>query len=581
MVPTDLVFEICRHYIRDNLGHVDTLLMEKAEGYRRSRNIRELSTCSRHFDRLSHSVKDWRFLRQIEAFFKKNALFADKATCRDAAMNSFISSEKQCSDTNRRLRPFMEGEAELSLVDCGYILAAKQYISTVLGPFDLFLAALPELVKVTAGATASTPRRNSLPQRKLSLTLFSTPRAEVYLSALYRFFGFEGFRSKATYANRVELVPKNWKTDRTIACEPEGNLPLQLAFDTYAKRRLRRFHIDLRDQSANKKKAKHASVYGDYVTVDFQAASDTVSYNTVQWLFPEDWFNFLISVRSPCYRGVFGKGTYAKFSSMGNGSTFCIETLLFAAVCHAVGTSTFLVYGDDVIIDEGHFSEFERLAAFLGFTVNLEKTFRDGPFRESCGGDFFDGVDVTPVYIRNIDLRKASLCHLVNTMGYLTFPGSALGDYLCELIALEKLPKVPWNESTLSGVWIDPVEARRRGMLRTRVIRKDGPRLDYFRAYVPKTRLRKFPFYRGYFLWFLYRAAQVAYGGPWEGSARSVSPTQTSSAPVFMHKYTRRLVSWHVPAEATPDHLLWLDKRPSRTPTPPGQGGYSVNNLRR
>lgn len=561
MTPQDTCYDICRAYVRDHSCLVDSTLVSKVDGFRRARDIAALSTCSQHFDWHSHSINDWRFLRQVEAFFKKNALFADKTKCRDAALSSFIESEKQCSDTNRRLRACMENEVEIDLKTHEHILGVRRYISTVLGPFDRFMDELASLVKVTPGATAQSPRRDSLPQLKMRLKLFCTNRAKPYLTWIYRTFGFNRVSLRTTYSNRVELVPKNWKTDRTIACEPEGNLPLQLAFDTYAKRKLRRFHIDLRNQSANKVKARHASIHNDYVTVDFERASDTISYNTVQWMFPEDWFRYLSDVRSPCYRGVFGEGTYAKFSSMGNGSTFSIETLLFAGVCWAVGSRSFLVYGDDVIIERKYYADFLSLAKFLGFTVNEAKTFSDGPFRESCGGDYFNGVDVTPVYIRNIDRRKASLCHLVNTMGELTFPGAEMVDVLTKIVLDNSLHFVPWNENTMSGIWIDPGLARRRGILKRKVVRKGGPRLHYYKAWVPQSRSRSFVDSRGYYLWFLYRNAQAFFGGPWEISRLHHDPNQTSSVPIFEHKYVRKWVSWYQPALAMPDHIyfMWLE----------------------
>lgn len=557
MVPTQLCYDICRAYIDDQTD-VDREVRERVRGFLRARDLAKLSTCSCHFDWHSHTVDEWRFLRQVEAFFKKNALFARKEACFDAAKESFFMNEKQCQDTNLRLKPFVEGQRLLDADTAIKVAKMRRYISNVLGDFTRFLNDLPALVKVTPGATAQSSRVNSLPQLKLRMKLYCTSRASKYVKALYHLFGFNVPRTKATHSNRIELVPKNWKTDRTIACEPEGNLPLQLAVDTYVKRKLRRFRIDLRDQSANQRKARHASVYNDYVTVDFSAASDTISYNTVAWLMPEDWFRYLCDVRAPSFRGVFGQGVYSKFSSMGNGSTFVLETLIFAAVCHAVGSSNFLVYGDDVIIEKKYYEEFVALAQFLGFTVNEEKSFTDGPFRESCGGDYFNGIDVTPVYIRNINERKATLCHLVNTLGSLTFPGSKLSDLLADIIIRRNLPLVPWNESTLSGVWIDPREARRLGILQRKRLYERGPCLDYCKSYVPKYRMRKFQDCRGYYLWFLLKGEQVLVGGPWD-EARSRRPLQTSSVPIFQHAYVRKWVCWHEPAKAMPDHILWSE----------------------
>lgn len=546
MEPKDLVYDICRAFVSDQC--VDESLRRYALGALRARDLRALSTCSLQFDRHSHSVGDWRFLRQVEAFFKKNALFAHPDKCFEAARSSFFKNELACSETNVRLKPFIEGKRRLDVDLCSKIFKMQRYISSVLGPFSPFLDSLPSLVKVTPGATARSSRRNSLPQLKLRMSLFATKRCSRYLRGVYHLFGFRQPRIKAAKSNRIELVPKNWKTDRTIACEPEGNLPLQLAFDTYVKRKLRRFKIDLRDQSANQRKAKHASIYNDYVTVDFSAASDTISYNTVSWLLPEDWFRYLCDVRSPFYRGVFGEGTYSKFSSMGNGSTFVLETLIFAAACHAVGSRHFLVYGDDVIIERKFYRDYVQLTRFLGFTVNEEKSFADGPFRESCGGDYFNGTDVTPVYIRGIDRRKAVLCHLVNTLGFLTFPGSKLSEILYSLIREFRLPLVPFNESTLSGVWIDPRKARQRGILKTRIVYKHGPRLDYFKSYSAKSKIRSFSDIRGYYLWFLYKNNQVLFSGPWLEASR-FSALQTSSVPLFQHAYVRKWVCWNNPAD--------------------------------
>jgi hypothetical protein len=529
---------------------VDAALVAKVDGFRRSRNLAALASCSCHFDWACHSINDWRYLRQIEAFFKKNSLFSDPDVCSLAAEESFKDSEAKCRNTNFRL-DFFYTKRELLAPDLSLMMSKmERYIRNVLGPFSSFMDALPHLVKVTPGATAQRPRTQSLPQLKLRMKLHATRGAHNYLRALYRFYGFEPPRLVETKSNRVELVPKNWKTSRTIACEPEGNLPLQLAFDTYAKRRLRRVGIDLSNQDCNRKAAKQGSINGDLSTIDFAAASDTISFNTVAWLFPWDWYCYLARVRSPEYRGVFGDGKYAKFSSMGNGSTFTIETLLFAAACYAVGSKRFLVYGDDVIIESDLVEPYERLTRFLGFTINTDKSFSTGPFRESCGLDVFDGVDVTPQYIRNLDGRKAIKNHLINTMASIATPGGELAKYLLFLIEKWHLHCVPYQESTISGVHVDPEMARLTGTLRTKHY------VNYTRSFIPKNKRRMFVDIRGYYLWFLNKNSQVLFGGPWE-MARNCTFSETSSVPIFEHAYVRKWVGWHEPTNGTPDHLHW------------------------
>jgi hypothetical protein len=276
-------------------------------------------------------------------------------------------------------------------------------------------------------------------------------------------------------------------------------------------------------------------------------------------LFPNDWFKYLDQLRSPHFRGAFGEGTYEKFSSMGNGSTFCIETLVFAAACKAVGSTRFSVYGDDVIIESSLVEDYIRLCAHLGFKVNVDKSFHEGPFRESCGKDFYRGIECTPVFIRNIDLRKAALCDLVNRTAPICYPGSALGSYLAHLVSEFKLPLVPYTENTMSGVWIEPNIAKTLGLFRM----KKYPRMGNYwyrsyKTYLPVTKTRNFVDSRGYYLWFLRKYAYVLFSGPWENKPTSFRAETTSSVPCFQHKYVRRWVRWYdLPPEAIPDHLLW------------------------
>jgi hypothetical protein len=248
---------------------------------------------------------------------------------------------------------------------------------------------------------------------------------------------------------------------------------------------------------------------------------------------------------------VFGRGKYAKFSSMGNGATFCIETLLFAAACYAVGSKEFSVYGDDVIIETELFEAYKALTGFLGFTINEEKSFTSGPFRESCGGDYYDGIDVTPVYIRQLDGRKAVMCHLVNTLASISLPFGRLEAYLLDLVKRLKLPLTPYSEDTQGGINISPSLARPRKIL----FRKNH--IDYCKRYIASYSKRYFVDSRGYYLWFLRRNQQVLFSGPWIAQSYRPSdlPSETSWAAVYDHKYVRKRVCWHMPAEGEPGHL--------------------------
>lgn len=172
------------------------------------------------------------------------------------------------------------------------------------------------------------------------------------------------------------------------------------------KHRLQRvglLHRDSSDYASDL--ARLASRLGHLATIDLSAASDSISLALCELLFEDDWLQVLLDLRSPT--GTMPDGSkivYEKISSMGNGYTFEIETLIFAALAQAVcgGMRSVSVYGDDIIIPSEHYQQLVDLLAFAGFATNVEKTFHTGFFRESCGGHFFNGVDVKPFYIESL-----------------------------------------------------------------------------------------------------------------------------------------------------------------------------------
>jgi hypothetical protein len=538
MDPRTLTMQVAHEYLKDHAGSLGPLA-EKLKGYLRARDIPRLATCMSLLSGIEYrDIALERSLRQFEAFFKKNSSFVDDNKCRAAAESSFMEAERICEDTNSRLEIWYlehscDFESEMARV--GF------FISKTLGDFSHFLRDFPQRVRLTSGATSTTGRRQSQPVKKISYRPPCTPSAKPILDALYNHFGYRKPKCKVTYANRVEFVPKNWKTHRTIACEPSGNLPLQLAFDDYVKDRLRLVGIDLSNQSRNQELARVGSITGEFATIDLSSASDTLAFNVVPLLFPEDWASFLMRVRSPAYILDGKQRLYEKFSSMGNGSTFAVETLLFAAACFAVGSKTLCVYGDDIIIETHLVEKLIALLAFLGFTVNTDKSFTSGPFRESCGTHWYDGIDVTPVYIRDVNERKPVLCHLVNSLA--SIAGEHLASFLRDLVEEYKLPMIPFCEDTMSGVHIHVHKAYSCGLIKRR---RGSPQV---KAYVAKSTSKTDSSIRGLTLWYLRANFHVG--------RRNRAPVQASGYTTDSHKYVRSWVYWFPPVAATPVHLYW------------------------
>ena len=216
--------------------------------------------------------------------------------------------------------------------------------------------------------------------------------------------------------NVMSVVPKNAKTDRVICYEPHCNIRLQLAVGTYLKQRLLFNGINLGDQSINQRRAQFGSKTGSLATIDLKSASDMITTGLVEALIPFDWYDLLDRLRSPVTLWPDGQHREnQKFSSMGNGFTFELESLIFYALSSAVADNV-SVYGDDIIIPAESFDSVEGVLLDCGFLLNTEKSFSSGPFRESCGFDGLLGVDITPVYLRSLPKVRSDVVKLHNAL---------------------------------------------------------------------------------------------------------------------------------------------------------------------
>ncbi|DAD52597.1 RNA-directed RNA polymerase [ssRNA phage SRR6960549_4] len=205
---------------------------------------------------------------------------------------------------------------------------------------------------------------------------------------------------------RGTLVLKDARTKRSIAIEPTGNCFIQLGVDAEWRRVLKSVGVDLDDQTWNQCLAKVFS--GDFLpggtTLDVKDASNSLCRELIYRLFPVEWSILLDQLRSPEIQWDNGEWHRLEmFSSMGNGFTFVLESMVFwalaSASCEYMGTEELLgIYGDDIACPSSVAPLLTRVLAHCGFSINTEKSYGTGYFRESCGRHYWDGFDVTPVY---------------------------------------------------------------------------------------------------------------------------------------------------------------------------------------
>jgi hypothetical protein len=231
---------------------------------------------------------------------------------------------------------------------------------------------------------------------------------------------------------KVTHVPKTLKAPRLIAEEPTCNMYVQQGLSRELTRLIGGHQtigqlIGFKDQEPNRFAAEWGSVFQDLATLDLSEASDRVSNRHVDLLLADS--PLLREAFEACRSSkadVLGHGVLhlAKFASMGSALTFPVEAMVFLTVIfiavekHSIGRGELRhhlsmndvmsyvdrvrVYGDDLIVPvEFAVPVTEELEAY-GLKVNADKSFWTGKFRESCGGDYYDGEDVTPIRCKRV-----------------------------------------------------------------------------------------------------------------------------------------------------------------------------------
>ncbi len=370
------------------------------------------------------SKYDFRDDYAASKFLSKCSGLSTSINTKEVALDSARKAESLCYSTNKRLIAESEARAVMPDVVNRNFFRMTSKIASILGD----LPSSFEDVGWSSGRTSSSWGEEISSVYKytsqLDVTLSARSKAQTLLrdSPIWGAAALNGdgpvsvLQSAFTTVkgNNMITVPKNAKTDRTICYEPHMNIRLQLAVGKYIRRRLLHAGINLNDQSINQRRAMLGSKTGHLATIDLSMASDTMSRELVFQLLPIDWALYLDSIRSQYT--LWPNNSWVrneKFSSMGNGFTFELESLIFYALASAVGSDV-SVYGDDIIIRTEHFDDTKSVIEWAGFSLNERKSFSKGNFRESCGCDCFAGLDCTPVYLRSLPKRVEDVVHLHN-----------------------------------------------------------------------------------------------------------------------------------------------------------------------
>lgn len=238
--------------------------------------------------------------------------------------------------------------------------------------------------------------------------------------------GFGPDRSIPSRPAKMSLVPKTKSRPRVIVEEPTALMYMQQGLWRAMRDSIESatHQIGFADQEVNREMARSASVNKMHATLDLSEASDRVTMRQAESVFsalPNLW-EALTATRSDRVRLPDGSvRNVRKFASMGSAVCFPIEACVFwVAILTAIQrhhrkadasfnlTWRYLrnlegqvrVYGDDLVVPVECLPEVEELFSELGWKINVAKSFSQSYFRESCGGDYWRGSDVTPVRVR-------------------------------------------------------------------------------------------------------------------------------------------------------------------------------------
>lgn len=227
------------------------------------------------------------------------------------------------------------------------------------------------------------------------------------------------FEVTSEVSGRVIAVPKTYDKPRLISIEPSASQYAQQGLRHRLESVInRRPQTNVTDQARNRELARQGSVDRSLATIDLSEASDRVS----MWLLEHmmrgsTLLSALKDLRTTAVQVGDELVALNKFASMGSPLTFPVQVIVYHVICvwamsvqdqdlsranimrHASG-SYLGVYGDDIIVPVQYRQSVIAALELCGFVINSRKSYWTGPFRESCGGDYVDGVDVTPIRVR-------------------------------------------------------------------------------------------------------------------------------------------------------------------------------------
>lgn len=341
-----------------------------------------------------------------------------------AALDLFTKVNKSC----KAYHPDPDRTDELLWTAVG---EAKRFLDDFCNPEGLPLLSISKIIPgMGFGRGSCIGAKSGDPYGKLAISnlTYSDPALLILFQHTSRSFPLwheqeqfraQRYKTSLVQGSRLSFVPKTSEISRTICTEPILNMYFQKGIARVLEERLNEvLGIDLRRQPfKNQTLARIGSTTGEFGTIDLSSASDSMSNTLVRDFFPDHIVRWLERARTS--HTTLPDGTLLELhmvSSMGNAFTFPLQTLFFSSLVVAAyrvldipikyprggSVGNFAVFGDDIAVVNKAYALVNRLLSYCGFTVNHDKSFNEGLFRESCGHDYYHGYNVRGVYVKKL-----------------------------------------------------------------------------------------------------------------------------------------------------------------------------------
>lgn len=293
-----------------------------------------------------------------------------------------------------------------------------------------------------------------------------------------RVFSFKlSMVTKMVQGNRFSTVPKNNLVDRPICIEPLANILVQRRIGQGIRTCLNKLGVDL-----NTTAELHRGMISipKYATIDLKNASDRISLKLCKYLLPARVFKFIEAARSEMTLGPDDDFYIVnKVSSMGNGFTFELMSLILYALCRSYTVDT-SVFGDDIVIPNEFALPLIGDLENAGFAVNMKKTHINSDYRESCGSHFIDGVGYIESYDFRFPTNIGEVITIVNKLSRLSLIYPKFIPIFCKVYSLVPAALLADNPEKAIGEWRQPEKPLGSPKLDTFIVRspfqfrKDG-----------------------------------------------------------------------------------------------------------